>query len=177
MSKQLYTEALGERICDELAKGKTLRTICELDGMPDERTIRRWASDLDHPFAPQYAHARELGYQQMADDLIDIADGKSVAWTQADADKEDEAVDRDGAIDPVQRDRLRVDTRKWLLSKALPKIYGDRIATDTTHTFKFSDEFEKFVRDLNERGSPKVINGSVAAEGERLVALAEPVRS
>ena len=26
--------------------------------------------------------------------------------------------------------RLRVDTRKWLLSKALPKIYGDRLEVD-----------------------------------------------
>jgi hypothetical protein len=28
----------------------------------------------------------------------------------------------------LQRSRLRVDTRKWLLSKALPKIYGDKLA-------------------------------------------------
>ena len=28
--------------------------------------------------------------------------------------------------DQVDRSRLRVDSRKWLLSKALPKIYGDK---------------------------------------------------
>jgi hypothetical protein len=44
----------------------------------------------------------------MADDLIDIADEQG---------------------DP-NRNRLRVDTRKWLLSKALPKIYGDRLQVD-----------------------------------------------
>jgi hypothetical protein len=58
----------------------------------------------------------------MADDLVDIADGKSVEWTRA------ETEDADGARDAVHRDRLRVDTRKWLLSKALPKIYGDKVA-------------------------------------------------
>jgi hypothetical protein len=26
----------------------------------------------------------------------------------------------------IQRARLRVDSRKWILSKMLPKIYGDR---------------------------------------------------
>jgi hypothetical protein len=27
----------------------------------------------------------------------------------------------------VQKQRLQVDSRKWLLSKMLPKIYGDKI--------------------------------------------------
>jgi hypothetical protein len=30
----------------------------------------------------------------------------------------------------VQHQRLRVDSRKWLLSKVLPKLYGDRVAVD-----------------------------------------------
>lgn len=92
--------------------------------MPSRQTILRWAIDLTHPFSEQYARAREVGYQQMADDLVDIADGKSVSWTEADAGDE---VDRDAPKDAVQRDRLRVDTRKWLLSKALPKVYGDKV--------------------------------------------------
>ena len=69
--------------------------------------MRLWASE-DTPFATKYARARELGYQKMADDLVDIADEPG---------------------DP-NRNRLRVDTRKWLLSKALPKIYGDRLEVD-----------------------------------------------
>ena len=75
--------------------------------MPDERTVRSWAADSDHPFSPQYARARETGYAGLADDLVEIADDK--------------------LGDPA-RDRLRVDTRKWLLSKALPKVYGDKLA-------------------------------------------------
>jgi hypothetical protein len=30
----------------------------------------------------------------------------------------------------VHRARLRVDTKRWLLSKALPKIYGDRFVQE-----------------------------------------------
>jgi hypothetical protein len=122
----LYTEELGAKICEQLAEGRTLRSICEQEGMPSEVTIRSWAMELDRPFAAQYARAREVGYQKMADDLIDIADGKDVAWTEADK------VDGDGNRDAVQRDRLRVDTRKWLLSKALPKVYGDKIVSELT---------------------------------------------
>jgi hypothetical protein len=38
----------------------------------------------------------------------------------------------DGRVDSaaVQHQRLRVDSRKWLLSKIVPKIYGDRVALD-----------------------------------------------
>jgi hypothetical protein len=73
--------------------------------------------------------AREVGYRKMADDLIDIADGSAVPSTEADGNK-DKATDHDG--DAVQRDRLRVDTRKWLLSKALPMVYGDKVISALT---------------------------------------------
>lgn len=103
-----YSEAIGDSIANLLADGLTLNAICQLEGMPTERAVRLWALDAAHPFSPKYTRGRELGYQRMADELITIADGKPDA-------------------DP-QRDRLRLDTRKWLLSKALPKIYGDKIA-------------------------------------------------
>ena len=78
--------------------------------MPDRSTVRAWA--LDNPiFSAQYARAREIGWTDIAEDLLDIADDK--------------------AGDP-SRDRLRVDTRKWLLSKMLPKVYGDKNTTELT---------------------------------------------
>ena len=30
----------------------------------------------------------------------------------------------------VQRSRLRVDTLKWVLAKALPKVFGDKLTLD-----------------------------------------------
>ena len=43
-----------------------------------------------------------------------------------------EDVSPDGRVDSaaVQHQRLRVDARKWLLSKIVPKVYGDRVAVD-----------------------------------------------
>jgi hypothetical protein len=103
----IFSEELATRICERLAAGETLRAICRDEDMPPESTVRRWALDDFNGFAAQYARARETGYQGLADDLIAIAD--------------------DHLGDPA-RDRLRVDTRKWLLSKALPKIYGDKLS-------------------------------------------------
>ena len=86
--------------------------------MPDERTVRRWALDDVEGFSDQYARAREIGYQGMADDLTEIADAK------------------DG--DPA-RDRLRVDTCKWLLSKVLPKVYGEKQTVDHNVNMTFGE--------------------------------------
>ena len=77
-----------------------------------------WPREYSVPYAElkkQYASAREIGYILMAEDVIDIADNSAVAA---------------GAPDP----RLRVETRKWLLSKVLPKIYGDKQTVDGKFT-------------------------------------------
>jgi len=100
-----YTKQLTRRICERLAAGETLRAICRDKGMPAESTVRAWAMDDVNGFSAQYARAREIGYHSMFDDIIEIADNP------------------DG--DPA-RDRLRFDARRWFLSKALPKIYGDK---------------------------------------------------
>lgn len=34
--------------------------------------------------------------------------------------------------DMIEHRRLRVDTWKWMLAKALPKVYGDRLAAELT---------------------------------------------
>ena len=115
----IFSPELADRLCERLADGETLRAICRDEGMPDERTVRRWALDDVEGFSTQYARASEIGYQGMADDLTEIADAK------------------DG--DPA-RDRLRVDTRKWLLSKALPKIYGDKQQVEHSGSLSFGDQ-------------------------------------
>jgi hypothetical protein len=65
----LHTPELGMRICELLAEGRTLSSLCkECPDLPSERTVRRWALDTEHPFSPQYARAREVGYHSMADE-------------------------------------------------------------------------------------------------------------
>ena len=54
----VYSHAMAEEICNRLAVGESLKSVCQDDGMPDERTVRRWALDPDHPFSPRYARAR-----------------------------------------------------------------------------------------------------------------------
>jgi hypothetical protein len=116
----LYTPELADKVCEELASGRTLRDVCRDEGMPTETTIRHWVLENREGFSSQYARAREVGYQAMADELLEIADNGTNDW-----------MERDGREvlngENVQRSRLRVDSRKWLLSKALPKVYGDKV--------------------------------------------------
>ena len=121
----IYSDELALQICERLADGESLRSVCATEGFPNERTVRRWALDDKHPFSPQYTRARELGYHKMADEMLEIADdGTNDYVTRENKDGSTyEALDSEH----VQRSRLRVDTRKWLLGKALPKLYGDKV--------------------------------------------------
>jgi hypothetical protein len=92
--------------------------------MPEGPTVRNWALDNKEGFFPQYARAREIQAYAVADELLEIADDGRNDW-----------MERNGGCElngeHVQRSRLRIDARKWHLSKILPKVYGDRPAEDT----------------------------------------------
>jgi hypothetical protein len=125
----VYTQDVVDEILARLANGETLRAICKEDHLPKESTVRRWAVDDVNGFFAHYAKAREIGYHTMADELLEVADDGRNDWMERNGD--------DGAGwqangEHLQRSRLRVDTRKWLLSKALPKVYGDKAQLDHT---------------------------------------------
>lgn len=118
-----YSAELAAKICSELAEGRSLRDVCTDDGMPAESTVRGWALEDREGFSAQYARAREIGYHAMADEVLDIADDGRNDW-----------MEREGVTsvngEHISRSRLRFDARRWLLSKALPKIYGDKQVID-----------------------------------------------
>ena len=89
------------------------------EGMPDERTVRRWALNASHPFSPQYAHAREFGYHRMFVEILEIADDSTNDYIE----RVNETGERVVAIDHdhIARSKLRVETRKWFLARTLPK--------------------------------------------------------
>lgn len=115
-----YTPEIGQLICDRLAKGEGLNAICKDDGMPAESTVRGWALDNVGGFFAIYARARELQAEKMAEEIIAISDASA-----ADIKGFDENGDPIADHEFIARAKLRVDTRKWILSKVLPKKYGE----------------------------------------------------
>lgn len=127
-----YNTEIGGSILRELKKGRTLRSVCKDEGMPDESSVREWIEQENHPFTPHYAEARRIGWHTMADECLEIADDSSNDWIKT----------KNGKVfnsDHYQRARLRLDTRKWLLSKCLPKIYGDKIETVHSGSIAFNN--------------------------------------
>lgn len=123
-----YTQEIADRICAQLAEGISLRTVCLGDEMPDKATVFRWLR-TNKDFCDQYARAKEESTDALAEEIIDISDDGTNDWmtiTTA-GGFEKEVVNHE----VVNRSKLRVDTRKWIMSKMKPKKYGDKIDMTT----------------------------------------------
>ncbi len=120
-----YTKALAREICQCMADGASLREVCRAERMPAESTVRGWAIDDVEGFSAQYARGVELRAMRWAEEALEIADDGTNDWIKRRSEDGEVQVIFDH--EHIQRSRLRVDTRKWLLSKVLPKVYGDKL--------------------------------------------------
>jgi len=112
-------------ICEKVGEGMSLSAVCRIPGMPGRTTIHGWI--LKNPsFRAAYEQAVALRGELLAEELEEIAD-------------EPIPDDLDGPSRSawIQRQRLRVDTRKWSASKLAPKRYGDRVEIESKHTVGF----------------------------------------
>lgn len=105
----LYSEELGNRICDLVAERVPVVDICAMEGMPSKDTLYRWKRQ-NKDFSDQCARAREHRADARQDHIDEIA---SKVLT--------------GEIDP-QAARVIIDAEKWQMSKEQPRRYGDKLA-------------------------------------------------
>jgi transposase-like protein len=122
-----FTQETADAICHRISEGESLRQVCRDADMPDRSTVYKWLRAIPS-FAGQYRRARELLVEHWADELVDIADDTALDTVTkvTPQGREYEAVDHEH----IQRSKLRVDTRKWLMSKLCPRQYGDRVEHD-----------------------------------------------
>lgn len=102
-----YTEEIGAAICKAVAASQDgLRKTLERDSsLPPFATVQGWLRN-NAQFSTAYAQARGQQLEAMADDIVDVS--------------------RDDSLDPQDK-RVRIDAMKWLLSKLIPRTYGDKI--------------------------------------------------
>ena len=121
-----YTPEIAIEICQRLSEGESLTSICKDEHIPANATVRSWALDNVEGFSAQYTRARELGYSLLAEEMMEIADTPVIGSKTTSKATGIETTEGD----MIEHRRLQVDTRKWMLSKMLPKVYGDKLSLD-----------------------------------------------
>ena len=106
-----YSQEMVDKICEQIANGKSLRAICAGDDMPSATTVFKWLNE-NQDFSEQYARASDKQAVYYFEEIVEIAD----------------SVEADSAA--VAKARLQVDARKWAASKLAPKKYGDKSELD-----------------------------------------------
>lgn len=104
------TKAKMQEVCDELAKGKSLRSVCDKgENMPHWVTVLK-AVQRDEDLFEMYSRARAIGAEVLADEMHDLAASPLPA-----------NMDPRLANAEVQRRRVEIDTKKWTFSKMQPR--------------------------------------------------------
>ena len=112
-----------ENILEGVRKGDAVRKVLSLPDMPSTKTFYKWLENEDR--GKQYARACEYRADAIFEEILNICDDKT----------EDYISTKSGAVGnnaAVQRARLQVDTRKWIVSKLNPKKYSDKIQNEVT---------------------------------------------
>lgn len=123
-----FTQEVAEQICDLLAGGRSLRSICDMDDMPAQSTVFRWL-EASEPFREQYARAREAQADTLFDEIVDIADDGRNDWMER-ISSEGEVVGWKENGEAARRSQIRIEARKWVAGKLRPKKYGEKIEVE-----------------------------------------------
>jgi len=75
----------------------------------------------------QYTRALELRTEIMADEILEIADDKTNDSLFTDKGEKENK-------EWINRSKTKIDTRKWLMAKRMPKKYGDKLNIDQKTT-------------------------------------------
>jgi hypothetical protein len=128
-----YTRELADEICLAISTSTdSLKKICARNPhFPCREKIWEWR--ITNPeFGNLYDIAKRNQADLLAEEITEIADD----------DTHDAKFGDNGNLiqntEYIARSRLKVDTRKWIACKLLPKVYGDKLTTD--QTIKISHE-------------------------------------
>ncbi len=149
--KVLYSAEIADRILERMAAGETLRSICRDEGMPSAPTVRYWVvQDQPTGFAERYARAREHQMEAWSDEIVAISD--DTAQDTHTTTYGDGTERTSPNTEWISRARLRVDSRKWLMSKLAPKKYGDRLEVDQKTQHSVDDSVGALMERIGQQG-------------------------
>lgn len=122
---------IKQEVFDEFLKRietRSVRDVCSDDDMPAQSSVYDKLLE-DTAFAEKYARATERRADHMFDEMLEIADDGSNDWMER---QEEQSLGWRENGEALNRSRLRVDTRKWILARMQPRKYGDKMDVNTT---------------------------------------------
>lgn len=139
-----YTPELAAEICRAVATSADgLKAICDAhDNFPAKQTVNEWRYDFPD-FSAMYAKAKQQQAELLAEEILEISDNR-----ERDTIETEKGFVANTAA--VARDRLKVDTRKWIACKLMPKVYGDRVEKpepDNSTTFQIISDALQAIKD------------------------------
>ena len=130
-----YTDEIGIAICTRIIEGETIKEICADADLPSERTVFRWLA-AEPTFWRLYMRAREAQMEKWCEEIVEIADDARNDYMDRLAKNGE--IERVYDPEAVQRSRLRIETRKWVMSKLAAKRYGDKVDVSVNATLDVS---------------------------------------
>ncbi len=138
------------KICEQIALGKSLRSICKDKEMPSLKSVVKWLNE-DKDFQDKYSVARENRgdlYGEMINDIaLEVLTGK-IDW---------------------QRARVTIDALKWTSARMSPKKYGDRqdITVKSTSYVKELEKVQDTIRERIEQKNLEKSKNNVVSLGKK----------
>jgi len=116
-------------ILERVTEGMSLEAITTGDvdlELPSKQTVYNWLNsahkNYDALFFDDYARARKLRENVIFEEIIEIADNTADDWTLTDRgwtpNKE-----------VVQRSKVRIEARQWVLARMNSKRFGNKVET------------------------------------------------
>ena len=101
-----YSTELADLVCQRLMEEGTLLEACDKHPeLPHTTTVYRWLQ-VHQDFRFKYCRAREDVMEMWADEIVRVSN--------------------DETLEPNDR-RVKIDTKKWIMSKIAYKKYGDKL--------------------------------------------------
>lgn len=122
-------DAIFDDVLSMIAAGIPLRQICRYPDMPTKDAIYKYLEDETDPAdhnrrLARYARARKIGFDEIAEEGLEIVDDASNDYMERERDGVPEIVlDREN----IQRSKLRFEARLKLLAVWDPKRYGEML--------------------------------------------------
>lgn len=110
-------------LCRRVAEGESMRQVVKDADMPAISTFLRWASE-DPEIARMYTQALQMRAAGFAEDLVTDAE-RALKCTEA---------------HEVQAIKLQVNTKQWIISKLLPKVYGEHTQIEHVHQVQLDEK-------------------------------------